>query len=201
MQYMECNGPISCAITDLIEQLANPGWNWNEFTSTAIAALLGSLVGAAAVLAALAVERRGVLDDKLDDAAASAIVELSLHAGRLREHLEQYQIWAAQRAMGARPENPDGSSLGTSMEILQMRARHPRDKAAAASTRATLHKVLAVNDIEWVADECGVLQRVLRAWRSRELDHPALHRALQIVDERCALKHRDSNSTLPALPI
>lgn len=203
---MTCDpNTIRCQVKRIADSLNL--FDWNAFSSTLIATLVGALVAALISISLYRheVKARGAAEV---DAAVITLMRAiqsysqdyrkfirSLEAHALQSPLAVQQGWADRAVV---VDEPDRTEIDTAIESLIV-LTSAEDRVIAEHTRAVLYELNFLRDADRQAFEYAAVRRVLVAWRADKRSTAETLSSLTVADERRRLiKDGKPESDLPA---
>ncbi|TFD05971.1 hypothetical protein [Cryobacterium sp. TMT1-66-1] len=184
-------------------------FDWNAFSSTLIATLVGALVAALISISLYRHEGKARDAAEVDAAVITLMRAIQSYSQDYRKFIRALDARASQPPLAVQQgwtdrvvvvDEPDRTEIDTAVETLIVLTRTD-DRVIAERTREVLYQLNFLKDSDRQAIEYAAVRRVLVAWRAGKRSTAETLSGLAVVDERRRLIIEGKPETdLPAPP-
>ncbi|WP_223692777.1 hypothetical protein [Leifsonia poae] len=204
---MSCSGAdLTCEVARVADALS--GFDWDGFTATLLATIVGAAVAALVSIYLyrheLRTRRRGDVDAgvvALIRAIQAFTRDYAMFQSTLKARAHQ-SLLAVKNGWDERivvtPE-PDRAELDTAVEALVVMT-NKKERVVAERVRQVLYELNFIKDAEQAALEFHAVRRVLVAWRATKRSDEETIRNLNVIDARRQILEQGTDTALPAPP-
>lgn len=198
---------IRCQIERIADSLNS--FDWNAFSSTLIATVVGALIAALISVALYRHEAKSRSAAEVDAAVITLMHAIQGYSQNYRKFTRSLDKQASQSPLAVQQgwadrvvvvDEPDRTGIDTAIESLIV-LTDGDDREIAERTRAVLYELNFLSDAERQASEYAAVRRVLVAWRAGKRSTSETLSSLAAVDGRRRLIEAGKpESELPAAP-
>ena len=188
---MPCDqNTIRCQVERIADSLNS--FDWNAFSSTLIATVVGALIAALITIALYRHEAKARSAAEVDAAVITLMRAIQGYSQDYRKFIRSVEAHASQSMMAVQQgwvdravlvDEPDRTEIDTAVESLIV-LTDGDDREIAERTRAVLYELSFLSDAERQASEYASTRRVLVAWRAGKRSTPETLSSLGVVDDR-----------------